>query len=92
MRDYCTGLVIKHTFQEAHSSAGDPISDAFAEQFSDELSKEFEDAMKNFLSDDPAMMQQIEKLAEAAGAAGNMHDFAYFIAKLWVTISVENCI
>ncbi|XP_045210492.2 peroxisomal biogenesis factor 19-like [Mercenaria mercenaria] len=57
--------------KETLSSGGDPISDAFAEQFSDELSKEFEDAMKTFLADDPAMMQQIEKLADAAGCAGD---------------------
>ncbi|XP_052805178.1 peroxisomal biogenesis factor 19-like [Mya arenaria] len=51
----------------AAGGGDDPISDMFAEQFSDEMAREFEDAMKGLLSDDPNMMQQIEKLAEAAG-------------------------
>ena len=55
------------------AAANDPISDLFAEQFSDELAREFEDAMKGFLADDPKMMQEIEKLAEAAGNSGWFH-------------------
>ncbi|WAR06677.1 PEX19-like protein [Mya arenaria] len=54
----------------AAGGGDDPISDMFAEQFSDEMAREFEDAMKGLLSDDPNMMQQIEKLAEAAGNTG----------------------
>ena len=52
------------------SSYGDPISDAFTEEFSDEMSKHFEEAMKSVMEDDPELLSQINKLAEAAGQAG----------------------
>lgn len=52
-------------------SATDPTSVNFTEELSDELAAQFEEAMKTFLSRDPHMMEQIEKLAEAAGSAGN---------------------
>ena len=41
--------------------SGDPVSDMFAEEFSDEMAKQFEDAMKNMVGDDPALVEQIEK-------------------------------
>ncbi|KAL3886290.1 hypothetical protein ACJMK2_026297 [Sinanodonta woodiana] len=49
----------------------DNLSDQFTEEFSDEMAKQFEEAMKSFLSQDPAMMHQIEKLAESASACGD---------------------
>ncbi|XP_033758546.1 peroxisomal biogenesis factor 19-like [Pecten maximus] len=49
----------------------DPMSEMFAEEFSDEMAKQFEDAMKNFMGSDPGLMQQIEKLAESADSAGD---------------------
>ncbi|OWF50473.1 peroxisomal biogenesis factor 19-like [Mizuhopecten yessoensis] len=49
----------------------DPMSEMFAEEFSDEMSKQFEDAMKNLMGGDPALLQQIEKLSESADSAGN---------------------
>ena len=67
-------ICIWYLFQDVEgAAANDPISDLFAEQFSDELAREFEDAMKGFLADDPKMMQEIEKLAEAAGNSGWFH-------------------
>ncbi|XP_071095584.1 peroxisomal biogenesis factor 19-like [Haliotis cracherodii] len=45
----------------------DPIS----EEVADEMANQFEEAMKAFMSQDPNMMQQIEKLADAAGSAGD---------------------
>ncbi|KAJ8316253.1 hypothetical protein KUTeg_006267 [Tegillarca granosa] len=53
------------------STKPEVLSDMFAEEFSEEMAKQFEDAMKNFMSDDPGLMQQIEKLAEVAGNTGN---------------------
>lgn len=62
------------------AEASDPMSAGFAEEFSDQLAAQFEQAMKSFLSQDPRMMEQIEKLAEAAGNAANspeaQHQFA----------------
>nr|KAG5706777.1 hypothetical protein BaRGS_007280 [Batillaria attramentaria] len=55
----------------ADGASSDPMSAAFAEDFSDQLAAQFEEAMKSFLSQDPHMMEQIEKLAEAAGNAAN---------------------
>ncbi|KAK7497144.1 hypothetical protein BaRGS_00011674 [Batillaria attramentaria] len=55
----------------ADGASSDPMSAAFAEDFSDQLAAQFEEAMKSFLSQDPRMMEQIEKLAEAAGNAAN---------------------
>ncbi|KAK3609614.1 hypothetical protein CHS0354_038617 [Potamilus streckersoni] len=55
----------------ASSNSEDPLSDTFTEEFSDEMAKQFEEAMKSFLSQDPAMMHQIEKLAESASACGD---------------------
>ncbi|KAH3704464.1 peroxisomal biogenesis factor 19-like [Dreissena polymorpha] len=59
------------TSKGAEAGCGDPISEEFTEQFSDEMAKEFERAMQGLLGNDPNMMQQIEKLAEAAGSAGD---------------------
>jgi hypothetical protein len=53
--------------------SGDSVSDMFAEEFSDEMAKQFEDAMKNMVGDDPALVEQIEKLASAAGNAGMLY-------------------
>lgn len=47
----------------------------FAEEFNDEMAKQFEDAMKNMVGDDPALVEQIEKLASAAGNAGMLYFF-----------------
>ena len=57
---------------QAKAGAQDGDSEAFTEQFSDDLAHEFEDAMKGFFSNDPGMLQQIEKMAEAAGTMGNL--------------------
>ena len=54
-------------FQSSH---GDPISDMFAEEFSDEMSKQFQEAMRSVMEDDPEMLAEINRLAEAAGNAG----------------------
>lgn len=57
----------------------DPMSEMFAEEFSDEMAKQFQETMKGLLGNDPKMKEQIEKLAEAAekteGAQGS-EDFA----------------
>ena len=42
----------------------------FAEEFSDDMAKQFEEAMKHMVGDDPNLVQQIEQLAAAAGNAG----------------------
>lgn len=42
----------------------------FAEEFSDEMAKQFEEAMKSMAGGDTELVQQIEKLAAAAGGAG----------------------
>ena len=42
----------------------------FTEEFSDEMSKHFEEAMRSVMEDDPEMLAQIHKLADAAEAAG----------------------
>lgn len=64
----------------ADAASSDPLSAEFNEEFSDQLAAQFEEAMKSFLSQDPHMMEQIEKLAEAAGNAANspeaQHQFA----------------
>ena len=45
-------------------------SELFAEEFSDELAKQFQDAMQGIVGNDQNFMEQIEKLAEAAGKSG----------------------
>lgn len=69
--DSCSNTT-KHESEEAKTQASaDPLSDMFAEEFNDEMAKQFEDAMKNMVGDDPALVEQIEKLASAAGNAGD---------------------
>jgi hypothetical protein len=48
----------------------DPMSDMFAEEFSDEMAKQFQERMKNLMGEDPKLVEKIEKLAEAAGISG----------------------
>lgn len=50
------------------------MSEMFAEEFSDEMAKQFQETMKGLLGNDPKMKEQIEKLAEAAEKTG-MWDF-----------------
>lgn len=42
----------------------------FADEFSDDMAKQFEEAMKSMVGEDPELVSQIEKLAAAAGSAG----------------------
>ena len=67
-------LVYLFTLKAPTSSTDDALSDMFTEEFSEEMAKQFEDAMKSFMADDPSMLQQIEKMAEAAGSGGNCVD------------------
>lgn len=53
------------------------MSEMFAEEFSDEMAKQFQETMKGLLGNDPKMKEQIEKLAEAAEKTG-MCDFNVF--------------
>lgn len=46
------------------------MSEMFAEEFSDEMAKQFQETMKGLLGNDPKMKEQIEKLAEAAEKTG----------------------
>lgn len=46
------------------------MSEMFAEEFSDEMAKQFQERMKGLLGNDPKMKEQIEKLAEAAEKTG----------------------
>ena len=64
------------TFQNA-AAAGltDPMSELFAEEFSDQMAKQFEESMKNFVGSDSNLMQQIEMLASSADNAGRIHPF-----------------
>ncbi|XP_061193072.1 peroxisomal biogenesis factor 19-like [Saccostrea echinata] len=62
----------------------DPMSEMFAEEFSDEMSKQFQETMKGLMGNDPRLMEQIEKLAEAAGQSdesqGSQEHFAKTLA------------
>lgn len=57
---------------QAESTSEDAsISDVFSEDISEEMAKQFEDAIKTFMGDDPGLLQQMEKMAEAAGSSGD---------------------
>ncbi|XP_067674500.1 peroxisomal biogenesis factor 19-like [Haliotis asinina] len=60
---------------------GQGQDDAISEEVADEMANQFEEAMKAFMSQDPDMMQQIEKLAEAAGNAGDSAEAQQEFAK-----------
>ncbi|XP_022323870.1 peroxisomal biogenesis factor 19-like [Crassostrea virginica] len=55
---------VKHVPPAAEKE--DPMSEMFAEEFSDEMAKQFQETMKGLMGNDPKMMEQFEKLAEAA--------------------------
>ncbi|KAK6172158.1 hypothetical protein SNE40_015884 [Patella caerulea] len=57
--------------RSASDGAGPAASeDAMADEFSEQMAAQFEEAMKAFMSQDPSMVQQLEKLSEVAGKAG----------------------
>ncbi|KAK3098695.1 hypothetical protein FSP39_022123 [Pinctada imbricata] len=49
-------------------------SEMFAEEFSDEMARQFQEAMQGIVGNDANFMQQIEKLAEAAGKSGESQE------------------
>ena len=50
-----------------HSDAG---ADALSEEISDAMAKQFEDAMKSFMAQEPALMEQFQKLTTSDGQTG----------------------
>ena len=48
----------------------DPLSGDFSEVFSEQFAAQFEETMASLMSQNPQVMQQFEKLAEAAESAG----------------------
>ncbi|XP_052063769.1 peroxisomal biogenesis factor 19-like [Mytilus californianus] len=69
------------TASQKTEASGDPLSDMFAEEFSDDMAKQFEEAMKSMVGEDPELVQQIEKLAAAAGSAGDSQEAQQEFAK-----------
>ena len=67
----------------------------FAEEFSDEMSKQFQEAMRSVMEDDPEMLAEINRLAEAAGNAGRWQPGPWTccsklmtsLVKVWIKIS-----
>ncbi|XP_013400623.1 peroxisomal biogenesis factor 19 isoform X2 [Lingula anatina] len=47
------------------------MNEVFASEFAEQASKQFDDAMKNLLGDDPELVEQMHKLAYAAEKAGD---------------------
>lgn len=52
------------------------MSEMFAEEFSDEMAKQFQETMKGLMGNDPKMMEQFEKLAEAAEKSGILNEIS----------------
>ncbi|XP_041373219.1 peroxisomal biogenesis factor 19-like [Gigantopelta aegis] len=82
----CSGLVQQHGAEKAGAQTAESAScsnhlggldpgevgaDPFSEEISDEMAKQFSEAMKSFMAQDPALMQQFEKLTTSAGRAGD---------------------
>ena len=50
--------------------SADAGADMFSEEMSEQMAKQFEDAMKSFMAQDPALLEQFEKLTTSTGLAG----------------------